>query len=162
MRNWFLFCFLAMAVAFAGCKEEYDDSGIRGDLSALEQRVAALEQLCEQMNTNISSLQTLVNAMQDGDYITNVAPVMQGSETVGYTINFLKAGVITIYNGKDGEKGEQGYGGEYVCFLLHGCMCLVYNDDSSGGFAPLVYVRDIEDDVVAFDGGGDIERSVSG
>lgn len=56
MRNWFLFCFLAMAVAFAGCKEEYDDSEIRGDLSALEQRVAALEQLCEQMNTNISSL----------------------------------------------------------------------------------------------------------
>ena len=41
-------------------------------------------------------------------------------------------------------------------------MCLVYNDDSSGGFAPLVYVRDIEDDIVAFDGGGDIERSVSG
>lgn len=103
------------AILLVGCKDEYDDSEIRGDLSALEQRVQALEELCQQMNTNIASLQALVNAQEQGDYITDVSPVTQGGKTVGYTISFLKSASITIYNGtdgKDGEKGEQGIQGE--------------------------------------------------
>ena len=95
----------------AGCKDEYDDSALAGRVESLEQRMAAMEELCERMNTNIGALQTVVSALQGHDYVTGVVPVKQGSETVGYTITFGQADAITIYNGtdgKDGEKGEQG------------------------------------------------------
>ena len=42
-----------------GCSDKYDDSALRNDLNDLENRVAKLEELCKQMNTNISSLQKL-------------------------------------------------------------------------------------------------------
>ena len=64
-----------------------------------------MEELCQQMNTNVSSLQTLVNALQENDYVTNVAPVMRGDEVVGYSISFHKADPITIYNGEKGNDG---------------------------------------------------------
>ena len=102
-----LFGFLCIfALLLAGCEEKYDDSALSGRVDDLEQRVQALEELCAQMNTNISSLQTLVNALQERDYVTNVAPVMQGSEVVGYTIAFEKAESITIYNGEKGADGS--------------------------------------------------------
>ena len=58
------------------------------------------------MNTNISSLQTLVEALQQNDYVTGVVPVTQGGETVGYTISFLNSDPITIYHGKNGTAGS--------------------------------------------------------
>ena len=45
-----------------GCSDKYDDSALRNDLNDLENRVAKLEELCKQMNTNISSLQKIVDA----------------------------------------------------------------------------------------------------
>ena len=69
----------------------------------LEARVEALEELCSQMNTNISSLQTIVGALQDNDYISSIAPVVEGEDTVGYVINFTQSGSVTIYHGEDGQ-----------------------------------------------------------
>ena len=63
---------------------------------------------CNEMNTNITSLQGIVTALQDGDYITSVTPLMEEGKDVGYTISFKKNPAIVIYHGKDGEKGEQG------------------------------------------------------
>ncbi|EKC61454.1 hypothetical protein LEA_12349, partial [human gut metagenome] len=54
-------------------------------------------------NTNISSLQTIVTALQKNDYVTNVTPIMQNGKEVGYTITFSKSNPITIYHGKDGQ-----------------------------------------------------------
>ena len=70
-----------------------------------ESRIAGLEQLCQEMNTNVSSLQTIVAAQQSGDYITFIAPIVMGSKQIGYTITFAKYGTITIYNGNDGADG---------------------------------------------------------
>ena len=127
-----LFGFLCVfAALLAGCADKYDDSEIRGDLAALEERVQTLETLCSQMNTNISSLQTLVNALQQGDYVTNVSPVTQEGETVGYTISFLKSAPITIYNGKDGEKGEKGEQGEQG----------LQGEKGKDGYTPAIGVR---------------------
>ena len=55
-----------------GCSDKYDDSALRNDLNDLENRVEKLEELCKQMNTNISSLQTIITALQNNDYITSV------------------------------------------------------------------------------------------
>ena len=82
-----------------GC---YDDSDIRSELRDHEERLAKLETLCKQMNTNISALQAVVTALQDKDYVTNVSPINEDDKVVGYTITFSKNGAVTIHNGKDG------------------------------------------------------------
>ena len=64
------------------------------------------------MNTNISSLQTIVNALQENDYITNVSPVRKDGEVIGYTITFAHSDTITIYHGEDGKNGENGADGK--------------------------------------------------
>lgn len=103
MKQLYLIPILCATLLLSGCSKEYDDSALNGRLDGLEERVEALEELCRQMNTNISSLQTIVTALQDNDYITNVSPVTSGGKTVGYTITFAKNGVITIYHGEDGK-----------------------------------------------------------
>lgn len=37
-----------------------------------EERIQALEAQCRQLNTNIGALQTIVAALQENDYVTNV------------------------------------------------------------------------------------------
>lgn len=76
----------------------------------LDSRVAKLEELCKEMNTNISSLQTIVSVIQENDYITGVLPIEKGGEVIGYTITFGKHDPITIYNGEDGKDSQNGSG----------------------------------------------------
>lgn len=64
------------------------------------------------MNSNISSLQTIVKALQENDYVTNVVKVVENGEEVGYTISFSNSGSITIYHGKDGKDGQNGAPGK--------------------------------------------------
>lgn len=109
MRKTLSFIALAMMLLLVGCSKEYDDSALMGRVDNLENRVLKLEQLCNQMNTNISSLQTIVTALQKNDYVTGVTPVTENGVTIGYTISFAKAEAITIYHGKDGEDGADGY-----------------------------------------------------
>ena len=90
---------LCAGLAMTGC---YDDSALQEQLKDHESRLKELERLTAQQNTNISSLQTIVTALQDKDYVTSVAPIYEGDEVVGYTITFSKSGAVTIYNGKDG------------------------------------------------------------
>ena len=90
---------LCTGLAMTGC---YDDSALQEQLKDHESRLKELERLTAQQNTNISSLQTIVTALQDKDYVTSVAPINEGDEVVGYTITFSKSGAVTIYNGKDG------------------------------------------------------------
>ena len=90
---------LCAGLAMTGC---YDDSALQEQLKDHESRLKELERLTAQQNTNISSLQTIVTALQDKDYVTSVAPINEGDEVVGYTITFSKSGAVTIYNGKDG------------------------------------------------------------
>ena len=72
----------------------------------------ALKEQCEQMNSNIEALQTIVAALQNNDYVTSVTPIYEGVTEIGYVITFSKGGKATIYHGKDGAKGEQGEKGE--------------------------------------------------
>ena len=108
MKKIFLFVAILCVLVASSCSDGYDDTALRKDLSSLEQRVVALEELCRQMNTNLTSLQAIVTAQQQNDYITNVAPIMKDGVTVGYTITFAKLGSITIYNGVDGNTPQIG------------------------------------------------------
>ena len=93
---------------YHGC---YDDTYIRYRLHDHELRIQALERLCAEMNTNIGSLQTIVTALQNNDFVTAVSPVVENGKEIGYTISFSKSGHVTIYHGKDGADGKNGKDG---------------------------------------------------
>ena len=65
----------------------------------------ALQRLCNQTNTNLNSLTTIVEALEKSDYITSVDPLTENGSVVGYTIKFAKSNPIVIYNGRDGVSG---------------------------------------------------------
>ena len=108
MKRLLTYFLMATQLIVVGCSK-YDDSELTGRVDNLENRVTALEELCKQMNTNITSLQTIVNALQNNDYVTSVTPIMQDGVEIGYTITFAKSDSITIYHGKNGSNGEDGY-----------------------------------------------------
>ena len=92
---------IASAVAVSSCSK-YDDTPIWDKLNDHENRITVLEELCRQLNTNINALQTIVEALEKKDYVTNVSPIREDGEIVGYTISFANSDTITIYNGIDG------------------------------------------------------------
>lgn len=91
-------------MSLASCTE-YDEVAMWNKNEDMGSRLAALERLCDRMNTNIVSLQRIVEALQANDYVTGVAPVVENGETIGYTISFSRSGPVTIYHGKDGQSG---------------------------------------------------------
>ena len=106
MKKLLAYAALFAVVALTSCK--YDDDDLWNSVHGLENRVAKLEELCKQMNTNISSLQTIVTALQNNVYVTGTTPLMKDGKEIGYTITFSKGNPITIYHGKDGQDGEDG------------------------------------------------------
>ena len=93
-----LLSLLLCSLLLFGCSDKYDDSALRNDLNDLENRVAKLEELCKQMNTNISSLQKIVEALQDNLSISKVEQISDG-----YIIHFSDGSTATIKNGKNSE-----------------------------------------------------------
>lgn len=106
MKKYFLYAL--MLCAFISCK---DNSGLYGLLADMDNRIAEVEQQCEQINTNIDALEALVEAQQTGDYITAIIPIKEGDVEIGYTITFAKHDPITIYHGKNGKDGQDGQNG---------------------------------------------------
>lgn len=99
----------------------HDNSGLYGLLNDYDYRITLLEQKCDKLNTNIAALQTIIDALQTGDYITSVTPITSGGDEIGYTITFGNHESITIYNGQngvdgkdgaDGRNGQDGYNGQ--------------------------------------------------
>ena len=92
---------------FTACHKD-----IWAELDELDQRVTKLEELCKEMNTNITSLQTIVSVVDANDYITGIVEIKKNGEVIGYTITFGKHDPITIYHGQDGNDGQNGADGK--------------------------------------------------
>lgn len=107
IRKVWIACSMVCACMFglSSCGDDYDDSELRGDIENLDSRITALEEWQKSVNTDIRSLQSLVEALEDKDYVTAVTPLEDGT---GYVISFLKSGNVTIKHGEQGEKGENG------------------------------------------------------
>lgn len=95
--------------AFWSC---YDDSDLKNQVDSLETRLAAIEKLTAQMNTNIASLQTAVTALQNNDYVTSISEIKEGDKVIGYSLSFAKSGSATIYHGTNGIDGKDGVDGK--------------------------------------------------
>ena len=92
---------------FSACHNDIWDA-----IDGLDSRVTKLEELCKEMNTNITSLQTIVSVLQSNDFITGVVEIKKDGEVIGYTITFGKHDPITIYHGQDGKDGADGKDGQ--------------------------------------------------
>ena len=103
----FTICLLFIMTFFftSSCKDGYDDSELTERVENLENRLQILE---EQMNSNINSLQAILEALDDNDYITQIVPITNGELEIGYTINFSKGNSINIYHGQDGYSPQIG------------------------------------------------------
>lgn len=86
-----------------GCT--YDDTEIRGKVDELDSRLTGLEQVVKQLNANVGSLMTIVNALEKQVRIESVTPLSDGT---GYVILFTDESSITVTNGKDGAAGSDG------------------------------------------------------
>ena len=105
-------------------------TAISDRLDELENRIAALESLCAQMNEDIAAMESIVSAQQAGDYITEVLPITEDGTVIGYEIHFAKQDPIVIRNGKDGAPGADG-------------------TDGADGYTPQIGVR-MDDDGVCY------------
>ena len=114
-----------LLLLFSGC---YDDSKIWKQLEDHEQRIQALEELCARMNTNLASMQTILTALQNNDFVTDMVAIREHGVEIGYTITFSKSGPVTIYYGKDGANGNDG-------------------QDGTDGYSPVLGVRQDADGV---------------
>ena len=140
-RRQNLICFLVLCVTFVGCK----DDDLQKQVDELNDRVISLETLCAQMNTNISSMQAILNVVQQQDYITGITPMEENAVIIGYIITFAKNKSITIYNGKNGSSlsAKKGIDGIYY-WELNGSW-LLDNDGKQmkvSGVTPQLKIED--------------------
>lgn len=80
------------------CCSKYDDTALKNDIKTLQEKVQTLERRCDEMNSNISSLRSLIEAVQAQKKITDVS-----STSTGYVITFSDNTSITLNHGKDGS-----------------------------------------------------------
>lgn len=95
-----LFAVAASGLVALAC---YDDSALNTRIDGLEERVEALEQ----MNTDLQSIKTLIEALQNDVYIKTVTPTADG-----YDILLSNGETLSLKNGAKGDAGAQGPAGD--------------------------------------------------
>lgn len=77
------------------------------------ERIAELESLCSRLNSNLSAIQIILDAVHGEDWVKAVTPIKTDDGAVyGYILEFAKSGIVTIFNGKDGKDGVNGQDGD--------------------------------------------------
>ncbi|MGM9735818.1 MAG: leucine-rich repeat protein [Candidatus Cryptobacteroides sp.] len=85
-----------LASVFLSVSCSNDNCSLKEQMNDLDSRVAKLEEMCSEMNTNINALQTLVNALQNKEFIESVSLLPDGE---GYSVVFSSGKTIALYNG---------------------------------------------------------------
>jgi uncharacterized protein (TIGR02145 family) len=100
---------LAGLLLMTGGCDKYDDAAVLDSISELSGRVTALETWQQNVNTNVSTLQAAVAALNDKDFVTSVESFTTPAPG-GYKIYFSKNPTTpaTIYNGTNGTNGDPG------------------------------------------------------
>ena len=99
-----LFTILCTALFMVMSCDHHED--IWNELREHEQRIEQLEKQCRELNSNVEAIQTILAAIQQNDYVTDIMKVMEDGVEIGYSITFAKSGTITIYHGTDGSNGS--------------------------------------------------------
>lgn len=109
MKKILTFFALCMVMCLHSC---YDDGAIWDAINDHSSRLSKLEALCNQMNSDISSLKTLVSTIQNGGYITSVTPLVENRVEVGYMLTLSNGKTVSLYHGSQGDKGDKGDKGD--------------------------------------------------
>ena len=105
MKNMYRILLL-VALVFASCSK-YDDSDLRNEVQNLGNRVNALERWQNEVNSNLTTLQSIVNSLNGMDHITSIDDLKDNSgQIIGYTLHFAKGASKNIYNGSEGNEGK--------------------------------------------------------
>ncbi len=107
--GYFRFIFyIGLALTLSGCSETWLDRmwsrnvDMESRVEENSDRIGNLENIVSMANTDIASLQTLVQAVSDSDFVTSVRDFSEGGRT-GYMISFHSGKSIRIYDGIDGK-----------------------------------------------------------
>lgn len=94
LKSFFLWSL--MIIGAISCK--YDDGELWNKVNDLDERLTNIEGQLTQMNTNISSMSSIVNALEANVYVTSVTETENG-----YTITFSDGQTASIANGTAGK-----------------------------------------------------------
>ena len=128
------------AAGLPSCSDDYDDTDIRKEIQDVKDRVAKLEEWQKTVNSDITSIKGLVEALQQKNFITDVTPVTEGGEEIGYTITFQTGKSITIKNGVNGKTpiiGVAKEGDTYYWTIKTGDADAVFMTDAEGNKMPV-------------------------
>ena len=95
-----IYILLIACLAIAGCKDflvdefRESDKMIENTLAENTERIEALENLCRDMNQSISSLRTIVEALQQNEFVRSVTAIVENGKTVGYSLVFTEICVV--------------------------------------------------------------------
>jgi regulator of extracellular matrix RemA (YlzA/DUF370 family) len=111
MKRFSILSLLLLAVLLpVGCHTQIDS-----DIRVLERRIDKLEQRCNDMNTTLSGIKTMLDNLNKYEFITDIKAFYSNGVVAGYTISFTHSDPIVLYNGTDAEtpilgvkKGEDG------------------------------------------------------
>ena len=130
---------------------------------------ARLDELCQELNENVSSLQTIIDAILQNDFVKEINPVKKDGVVIGYDIIFTQSGKVTIYHGEKGETGDDGHSpqigmkqdtdgrwywtidGEWMLDANNNKV-LAVAEDGENGLTPIFEVRD-GDWYISYDNG---------
>ncbi len=96
---------IAVFVALSGCHKH---DKLWNSIVDIEHRLTVLEQVCAEMNTNISSMRVVVDVVQNNDYVTGVSTVVENGIEIGYKISFNTHPAVIIYHGRNGKDEQNG------------------------------------------------------
>lgn len=103
MKKTVKLLFLILSCVFiASCSDKYNDSFIKSEIADIKTDLSALKK-------QVSSIQTLVDALNSGKVITEVKELGEGN---GYHITFNDGSKIFVRDGKDGVNGTNGINGK--------------------------------------------------
>ena len=92
----------AAALMFSGCST-FDDTAINSRVDELENMVDEVEKLVNDLTSNLGTLVTAIDALENQDRIVSVSKL---AGNTGWEIVFAQSGTVTVYNGANGKDGD--------------------------------------------------------
>lgn len=102
-RLFKIICIALLGLVPVSC---YDDTSLWDSIDGQADRIKALEDKLDAMNSDLKALQELASAISGSDYVKDVSPVVKDGVEVGYKITFAQYGEVVIYHGNDGADSE--------------------------------------------------------
>lgn len=91
MKKFLLFAAFA-AMILASC-QNYDE-----EIDSLQKQLDDIKTASVKTNTNIESLQKIVDSIKKDDKVESITPIQENGTITGYTIKFKDSGSVTVYN----------------------------------------------------------------